>query len=137
MKKSIYILTVLVLLSMFMWTGCTEYAAGVGTGLTVQITQANKEMARLEDNIETLSEKSEELEIILASDPIDVISAFDPNLGNSINTFMHNLGELKIQADKFRDEKGKVDWEKTLGLLIIGLFSGGTGVNLYKNKKVQ
>ena len=118
--------------------GCGEKATvGFGAGLLIGVERANAEMKRLDANIDILAEKSGEVEAVIESGLLNIIGVIDPNLKDGIDGFVVNLRNLKADAEKFEDEKGKVDWERIIYTSLLGIFSGGTGVNLYKNRKTS
>ena len=128
------------ILACLMLAGCgEEFAAGVGTGLLVNVQKANEVAAELAANTEVLAAKNREikafLNVIAKSDPLVVAGLLDPELKSEIDKFIANLYYLKEDAETFKDEKGKVDWVNIGLTLLLGGYTGGTGVNLYKNRK--
>ncbi len=136
MKRIIILLCCLA----FMSAGCGEsavgpFVAGLGTGMVVKVNEANKAVEKISANIDILNEKSKELETIIAGDPVVLANVLDPNLGDSLTEFIVNVKELAAKADEFKEESGKVDWERLLMSIGIGILGGGTGVNIFKNRK--
>jgi len=114
------------------------FVSGVVTGLAVKVNQANEVTEELNTNIDAAIKANKELMVLSNSaDPIKVIGAIDPNLAEKIIVLVSNLKELEIKAKEFEDKKGKTDWQTIITTLLLGIFSGGTGVNLYKNRNVS
>ncbi len=65
----------------------------------------------------------------LANNPIGLISYIDPELGNNIAGFMANLKMMGDKADEFKDEEGKVDWERLIMAVTLGGFGTGVATN--------
>jgi len=120
-------------------TGCSEpmanFSAGFATGAITKINQANDAMAQINSNITALNEKSQEIQVLIKKDPAALAGTIDPNLGNALDYFTANLRTLEANAQQFKNDKGKIDWERMIYAAIIGVFGGGTGVNLIKNRK--
>jgi len=130
------VLLVTLCLGLLFLTGCEEgFIAGVGTGLAVKVDQANKAAKALDANIEAVNEKAKELEILIKTDPMNAVAIADPNLKTNLDEFIGTLNSLASKAEEFQTEEGKIDWERVIYASIIGLFGGGTAVNLYKNRK--
>ena len=60
--------------------------------------------------------------VIVASAPI--YSGVDPNLVAEVEELADKIGEVK-----------DIDWERVALVGLLGIFGGGTGVNLFKNRK--
>jgi len=137
MKKTILICV----LMLVVLAGCSagspveNFLGGTIVGLTAKVEEANVVMKAADENIDALKEKSDavgekttELKVLL-KDPIALANAIDPNLGAALNHFMVNAKSLA--------EKGKsVDWERLLMAIGLTAFTSGTGVKLYKDRKV-
>lgn len=151
MKKTMLICALLML---GVSAGCsTEFAAGVGTGLVAALNETNKTIVGLKEQAQDVNE----ITIELAEETADLkayvearikrykkhpelmLELLDPNLAVAVAELKDNLTDLKTEAktmvDNFKDAEGKIDWERYASALLIGIFGGGTGVNLYKNRK--
>lgn len=135
------ILVIVVMVAMLCIAGCggdplANFAAGFGSGVVVAVNKANVAVEELNENIAAVNEASAELEALLENDPMLLVNTLDPNLSNTLDQFMVNLKALEARAEEFKDEKGKIDWERIISVLAIGVLGGGSGVNIFKNRKV-
>lgn len=120
--------------------GCTEgaiFGGGLATGLSVKLNEANAAMVNLDKEVTALNDKAKEISVIVKSDPMTIAGAIDPNLKPAMDAFIVNAKSLAEKAEQFKDEKGDIDWLQVALFSVIGLFGGGTGVNLYKNRIVK
>ena len=129
-------LCVTMLLGLLFLAGCSEpFAAGVATGITAKIVEANVAMSQLDKDVAALQAKSKELSAVIQADPMTIVGAVDPNLRTGLEEFVVNAKALADRAEDFKTQEGKVDWERIILIGLLGIFGGGTGVNLYKGKK--
>ena len=125
---------VAMLLGLLFLAGCNEpFAVGVATGITAKIVEANVAMSQLDKDVAALQAKSKELSAVIKADPMTIVGAVDPNLKPAVEAFVVNAKALADRAEDFKTQKGKVDWERIILIGLLGIFGGGTGVNLYKN----
>ena len=136
MKKWILVISLLFV------AGCGSdvaiFADGVITGLAIETDNANKAIDEISENVEAAKKLNAELEIALETvkdNPLAAVGMVEPNMPAKIIALTENLKELEAKAEEFKDEEGKVEWQSIITMLLLGGFSGGTGVNLYKNRK--
>lgn len=125
-----WIITVCVLVCVTV-AGCGEptTAAGGGfiAGWTVAMKQANDATENLLAAATEANMTAEQLRELAKENPVAMVAAVDPNLGVEVARLIGNIEAAKEQG-------GDVDW-LTVALAALGLFGGGTAVNLYKNRK--
>jgi hypothetical protein len=140
------ILTVCMMVGMLATgAGCGEgelisYAAGFGTGVVTTINQANEAMenvkaqtVELNEQAKAMQEKVEYYKEVAKTDPMKLAAELDPQLSPAINRLVTNIEDVQGEIDAWKDDQGKIDWERMIYALLIGGFGGGTGVNLFKN----
>jgi len=102
---------------------------------TPSIKEANNALINLNTSLAALEKESAEIEQHIQDiqdNPTLLIATIDPNLYTELQTLKTNIEELKDKIEPIKDDN-----DKLLSLLLtlgIGIFGGGTGVNLYKNK---
>jgi hypothetical protein len=109
-----------------------NFLAGFGTAVAVKLNEGNEAMKFLDEKIEAMNAAGTEMEV-LSDNPVALVTAIDPNLGTALNEFIVNAKSLAAKAETFKDEKGKIDWDKIVWSLLVG----GTGVNIFKNWRAK
>lgn len=129
----IIILTICMTL-IFMLAGCSDpFLQGAVTGATATavalnnaVSEANMTLDGLNANIAIANDAAGDLGD-LSDDPMALVTTINPELGNSIATLLANLEALEDKAGEF--DADKLGWAGLMLLL------GGSGVNIYKNRK--
>ena len=140
MKKTSFIrLSLLAMVVLVSLAGCgqpaAEFAAGLGTGMAVKMAEANRAMKSIDEGVAALNAKARELEVLIEKDPAVLVNTLDPNLGGELTDFLLNVKGMSARAAEFKDEKGRIDWERLILVAAISIFGGGTATNIYKNSK--
>jgi hypothetical protein len=133
MKKLILTIMLLGLVS-----GCgqplADFAAGFGSGVALKLNEANRAMDALGKDIAELNKKAGEIDVLIEKDPLVLVNALDPNLGGELTKFLLNVKALEGKYDEFKDEKGRVDWERLLMVAGLSLFGGWNGKRAFFKK---
>ena len=128
------------------FVGCTPaeqgFVAGMGVGVNTALDNTNQAMDEMntftDEMIKTNAEnriRMEAIKEIVENDPMMALAIIDPNLKAGIDETIVKFKEIGAKAEAFADEKGKVDWADLGENLLLGLLLGGSGVNIYKNRK--
>lgn len=119
-------------LAALLCAGCEEPLAAIsGTAVIVALDRSNKALVRANEAAEALNARAEEMEAVIKNNPLAVVGYFDPNLQTEVEKAVTDAKNIVANA---KDEEGKFDWWKA-GTALAILLTGGTGVNLYKNRK--
>jgi hypothetical protein len=114
--------------------GCSgECVTATGAGLAALVNEANAAANTIKPKIKEAYEKAEELDVLVESGLLNVVGVVNPELKAEIDRFIINLQELKEEAEVFKDEKGKFDYDQ-IYRAIMYLLTGGVVTSVAKKK---
>lgn len=135
------IITIAITVAFLFIAGCGDaFTSGVITGATTvtavladKTDEVNTHLDKLNAAYDKADDTADTVNA-LSNNPIGLISYINPELGNNVAKLMANLEMMGEKADEFKDEEGKVDWERLIMYGMLGVFGGGTATNVVKNR---
>ena len=133
--------TTITMLAILFIAGCGDaFTTGVITGATTATAVLADKTGEVNNHLDNLNaayanaDDTADTVNALSDNPVGLISYINPELGNNVAMLLANIEMAGEKIDNFKDEEGKVDWERLIMAIMLGGFGGGTATNVIKNR---